>query len=162
MYKLSWFSQPAPLRNIIMAAAFIGAAPVAGWLLQRLIIRRLKRRATITQWGGDHIVVAAIRDLVIVWFVLAGVFGAIGVLPLKAGLEHNLVRLLTALLIASATILIARLVSDVIRLFSLRRSRTMRSSSIFVNLSRIIIGIIGLLFLLQNFGVSITPLLTAL
>jgi small-conductance mechanosensitive channel len=31
-----------------------------------------------------------------------------------------------------------------------------------VNLSRILIGLIGLLVLLQNFGVSITPLLTAL
>jgi small-conductance mechanosensitive channel len=162
MYKFSWFSQAAPMRHIIIAAAFLGGAPVIGWLLQRLIIRRLKRRATITQWGGDQIIVAAIRDLVMVWFLIAGVLGAIAVLPLKRGLEHNLMKTMTALLIASATILLARVVSDIIRLFAMRRSRTMRASSIFVNLSRIIIGIIGLLILLQSFGVSITPLLTAL
>jgi small-conductance mechanosensitive channel len=162
MFKLSWFSQPAPLRHIIMAAVFIGAAPICGWILQRLIIRRLKKRATITQWGGDHIVVAAIRDIVILWALIAGGFGALAVLPIKPGLEHTLTKLLSAGLIVSGTILLARLVSDVIRLFSLRRSRTMRSSSIFVNLARIIIGILGLLVLLQTLGVSITPLLTAL
>lgn len=161
MYKLPGFVEPVDLVEILIAASFLAGGLLVGWLIQRAVIRRLKRRATITTWGGDDIVIAAIHDVVIVWLGVGGAFGAISVLPLNPGLEDGLEKLLMATLVVSGTLVVARLAADVIRLYALRTERTMRSSSIFVNLARIIIAVIGFMVLLQTLGVSITPLLTA-
>jgi small-conductance mechanosensitive channel len=162
MYRFPGLSEPASFSEMIAAASFLVGGLVLGWAIQRLVIRRLRRRASITTWGGDDIVVGAIRDVVMVWLTIGGAFGAISVLPLSRGLDRGLGTFLVASIIVSATIVLGRVVSDVIKLYSLRSRQTMRSSSIFVNLARIVIAAIGALVLLQTLGVSITPLLTAL
>jgi small-conductance mechanosensitive channel len=162
MYMLPGFARAASLRELITAGAFVVCAPLLGWIVQHAVIRKLKRRMTITRWGGDDIVIGAVRDVIIVWLFIAGAFGAVAALPLRPRLHHDLTKLIEAALILSATFVLARVAAQTIRLLSLRRSRTMRSSSIFVNLARLIIGMLGLLVLLQSLGVSVTPLLTAL
>ncbi|HZD67412.1 MAG TPA: mechanosensitive ion channel family protein [Actinomycetes bacterium] len=154
--------EPLELPEILVATVLIVGGPILGWLLQRTIIAGLKRRATITAWGGDDIIIHAVHDVLVVWLAVAGVFAAASVLPLNARLEGGLERLLVALLIISATVVIARVAAGLIRLYSQRAEGVMRSTSIFVNIARFLILVIGILVLLQTYGVSIAPILTAL
>ncbi|HVL90155.1 MAG TPA: mechanosensitive ion channel family protein, partial [Actinomycetota bacterium] len=62
----------------------------------------------------------------------------------------------------SVTFVLARIVGDGLKLYAIRRSGVLPSSSIFINIARLIVFIVGFLVLLQTFGVSITPMLTAL
>lgn len=162
MYDLPGFAEPVDASQLLVAAAFLVGGPAVGWLVQRFAAARFRHRAAETTWGGDDIIVSAIHDTLIVWLAAAGAFAAAAVLPLDRRFEDGLWKLLIALLIVSGTVVLARMAASTIRLYSLRTEGTMRSSSIFVNLARILIAVIGFLILLQTFGVSITPVLTAL
>jgi small-conductance mechanosensitive channel len=162
MHRAPGFSEPLELAEILVATALLVSGPVLGWLLQRTIVVRLKRRASITTWGGDDIVIDAIHDVVIVWLTVGGVFAAASVLPLNARLEGGLERLLVAVLIISVTVVLARMAGGAIKLYSQRAGGVLRSTSIFVNVARFFIAVIGVLVLLQTYGISIAPILTAL
>lgn len=166
--------------RFIVSAAFLVGGPLLGWVIYRLIAPRLRKTATITSWGGDDIVVGAIHDIVIWWFAIAGAFAALqtirfqrtvreggeivspSVPGLRASIADGVEKFLVAILIASATWVVARVVSDMIKMYSLRTEGTTRSSSLFVIVARVVIYLLGLLILLQTFGVKITPLLGAL
>ena len=162
MLDLPGFSRPADLEEVIAAASLLGGGVAVGLLVRILVTGRLKRRSVPTAWGGNDIVIHAVHHVALVWPAVAGAFAAIAVLPLEPAFANGLRRTLATILILSATFVAARLAADVIRLFARRTDQSMRSSSIFVNLARIVIGLLGFLILLQSFGVSITPLLTAL
>ncbi|QIQ03946.1 mechanosensitive ion channel family protein [Streptomyces liangshanensis] len=142
-----------------------GAAVVVGLgagLLLRLALRWLGERATRTRWGGDDIIVGALR-LIAPWgaFALAASAGA-AALPLTPTVGHNVNQTLVALLILAATFAAARVIADLVQSVTLSRSAVAGSATIFVNITRVTVLAIGVLVLLQTLGISIAPLLTAL
>jgi small-conductance mechanosensitive channel len=162
MYRAPGFSGTLELAQILVALALLVGGPILGWLLQRTVVVRLERRATITTWDGDDIVIDAMHDVLIVWLTVGGVFGAASVLPLSTGLQGGLQRLLVAVLILSVTVVLARMAGGAIKRYSQRAAGVMRSTSILVNIARFLIFVIGVLVLLQTYGISIAPILTAL
>ena len=156
------WSRPVALHDVVLATSLFGGAVVLGFVLDRLIRRRTRRRGTLTSWGGDHIVLTALRTAVLVWFTAAGLAAASASLPLKLHLAHLVARLIVVLVVGATTLALARGAADSVKLYSLRTSGAVKSSSIFVTLTRIAVLALGLLVLLQALGLSITPLLTAL
>jgi small-conductance mechanosensitive channel len=148
--------------DAILPAAFFAGGIFLGIVLDLVIRRRLKRRGTITTWGGDQIVLAALRTAILVWFSSAGAAAAAASLPLKPRVSDAIGTFLVTAVILFTTLAIARLASDSVKLYSLRTGGAIRSSSIFVTLVRLGIFAVGLLVLLQTLGLSITPLLGAL
>lgn len=138
------------------------AGIVLGFIAYRLLCRHFRRSSTMTSWGGNTIIPAALSRALPLWFAIAGAWAAVTILPLRHGLEAAAGKVLLTLTIASITVAAARIASDVVRLFALRSGGAIQSSSIFVNLTRLAVGLLGLLVLLQSLGVSVTPLLTAL
>ena len=155
-------SRPVELHDAVQATAFLVGGLVLGILFDHLIRRRVRRRGTITSWGGDQVVLSALRTTTLVWFAAGGIAAAAASLPLKVHVGHTVGRVLVALVIGSTTLAIARGAADSVKLYALRTAGAMRSSSIFVTLTRVAIFALGLLVLLQALGLSITPLLTAL
>ena len=162
MHVLPGFTTPVSVTELLVGCGLFVGGIILGWLLQRAIVGRLRRHATITTWGGDDIVVNAIRDVVVIWFGVAGAFAGKAALPLQRTLDEGISTTLSAVLVISATLVLARMVGDIVKLYSMRSVRRMRSSSIFVNFARVLIFLMGALVLLQTLGVSIAPLLTAL
>jgi len=64
-------------------------------------------------------------------------------------------------IIISATVVLAKIIVGLIQLHS-KKNAALPSASLFINLTRIIIFVIGGLIILQSLGISIAPLLTAL
>lgn len=155
-------SRPLEVYDAVLASAFFAGGILIGLLFHLVIRRRLRRRGTITTWGGDQVVLAALRTAILVWFALGGAASAAAALPLKPGVARFVGKVLIVLLVGSTTIAAARAVADTVKLFALRTAGGARSSSIFVTLARLAVYAVGLLLLLQSLGVSITPLLTAL
>jgi small-conductance mechanosensitive channel len=155
-------ARPLEIHDAILASSFAASGIVVGVLLDLLIRRRLKRRGTITTWGGDHVVLAALRTTLLLWFSAGGLAVAAAALPLRGDTKHLVGKILVGMVVGATTLAISRAVTDSIRLYSLRTAGAVRSSSIFVTLARLAVFTLGLLILLQMMGVSITPLLTAL
>jgi small-conductance mechanosensitive channel len=150
------------LHDAVLPASFFVGGIVLGVLLDLIIRRRLKRRGTITTWGGDQIILAALRTAILVWFSAAGAAAAMSALPLRPRVSDAIGTFLVVVVVLFTTLAVARLASDSVKLYSLRTAGAVRSSSIFVTLVRLGIFAVGLLVLLQTLGVSITPLLGAL
>ncbi len=155
-------SRDIELHDAVLAGAFLVGGIVIGVVFDQIIRRRLRRRGSITTWGGDAIVLAALRMSILVWFSSAGAAASAAVLPLKAGPAHAIRTFLVTMVVLFTTMAVARAASDSVKLYSLRTAGAVQSSSIFVTLVRLGIFALGLLILLQTLGVSITPLLGAL
>jgi small-conductance mechanosensitive channel len=128
----------------------------------RWLFGLLRRRAQTTSWSGDELIFGLLRDLAVPLLTLAGLWVAVAELPLRPRWNSLAFGLLSAGLILVATLIVARLAAEGIRANMLRRTGGGSTATIFVNITRLAILLLGSLLLLDNLGVSIAPLITAL
>ncbi|MBI4258934.1 MAG: mechanosensitive ion channel family protein [Actinobacteria bacterium] len=149
-------------RHLILAGSLLGGGLVLALLLQLLVFRGLSRRAAGDRSRGSDIAVRALGDVAVATAVLVGAYGAVVSLPLRQAVSGGILRLLLAASILAGTVVLARLAGDLVRHQAVRRAGVAQSTSIFVNVTRFVVLVVGVLMLLQTFGVSIAPMLTAL
>ncbi|MFI1801211.1 mechanosensitive ion channel family protein [Streptomyces sp. NPDC020379] len=149
------------LHDVIVAGIAV-AAGLAAALALRVILRWLAVRAARTRWGGDDIIVDVLRTLAPWSAVAIGVAAAAAALPLTHRVGHNVNQVLTALVMLTATLTAARVISGLVQSVAQSRSGVAGSATIFVNITRIAVLALGFLVILQTLGISIAPLLTAL
>ncbi|MFJ4713673.1 mechanosensitive ion channel family protein [Streptomyces sp. NPDC088785] len=154
-------TRAADLHDLIVAGAALSGGLLAGLLL-RMLLRWLGVRAGRTRWGGDDVIVDALRTLVPWAAVAAGAAVAAEVLPLTARTGRTVNMVLTAFVIVAATLTAARVVTGLVRTVTQSRSAVAGSATIFVNITRVVVLAMGFLVVLQTLGISIAPLLTAL
>jgi small-conductance mechanosensitive channel len=128
----------------------------------RWVFGRLGHRAESTTWSGDEVIFGLLRDLAVPLLTIAGIWVAVAELPLRPRWNDLAFGVLSAALILVATLIVARLAAEGIRATMLRRTGGGSTASIFVNITRLAILLLGSLLLLDNLGVSIAPLITAL
>lgn len=147
--------------DLILAGIALVAGLVAAFLL-RMLMRWLGRHASRTKWGGDDVIVDALRT-VVPWSAIAGgAASAAAVLPLTRTVQHHVDQILSVLLIFVATMTAARVIAGLVRAVTQSRSGVAGSATIFVNITRVVVLAMGFLVMLQTLGISIAPLLTAL
>ncbi|MFF0217987.1 mechanosensitive ion channel family protein [Streptomyces vinaceus] len=145
----------------LVAGIALAAGALAGLLL-RALMRWLGRHAERTRWTGDDIIVDALRTLAPWAAVIAGAAVAASTLPLTGRVLGFVNQSLTAVLILIATISAARVVAGLVQSVAGARTGVAGSASIFVNITRIVVLVMGVLVALETVGVSIAPLVTAL
>ncbi|MEU3660484.1 mechanosensitive ion channel family protein [Streptomyces sp. NPDC032940] len=146
----------------LVPAGIALAAGLLGAFLLRMLLRWLGRHAERTRWGGDDVIVDALRTVVPWAAVAGGVAGAAAALPLTRTVQHNVNQVLTVLLIFVVTVSAARVIAGLVRTVTTSRSGVAGSATIFVNITRVLVLAIGFLVVLQTLGISIAPMLTAL
>ncbi|WP_030293567.1 mechanosensitive ion channel family protein [Streptomyces katrae] len=149
------------LHDWLVAGIAVAAGALAGLLL-RALVRWLGRHAERTRWSGDDIIVDALRTLAPWAAVIAGVAVAASTLPLHARILGFVNQSLTALIILIATLSAARVISGLVQSVAGARTGVAGSATIFVNITRIVVLVMGVLVALETMGVSIAPLVTAL
>jgi small-conductance mechanosensitive channel len=144
---------------VAIVAVMVG---VALGVALRWLFGRLRRRAQSTSWSGDELFLGLLGDLAVPLLTIAGLWVAVSELALRPRWHDLSVGVLTAALILVATLIVARLAAEGIRATMLRRTGGGSTATIFVNITRLAILLLGSLLLLDNLGVSIAPLITAL
>jgi len=156
------------LKNIvtndwIIAGIIVLAGIVLGVFFERFISRLLRKIAKLTKWEWDDIVIRSLRGISVLWFTIAGLYiASIVKISLEPDQRNAIRKIIVALLIFSLTIVFARLVSGFVRLLSRRTKGGLPATSLFANLASLLVLITGVVIILQNMGISITPLITAL
>lgn len=153
---LSW------LRELLIPAAVVAGALVLGIVFDRFILWELKRIASRTKWQADEILVDALRGAPVLWFLLAGLYGALEWVQLSPAIDSILKKTLLVGVILSVTWVAARATAGFVQLYSRKVGGALLSTSMFANLTRAIVVLVGLLIILQSLGISIAPLLTAM
>lgn len=151
---------PTLARGIAMGCIVAGTVVLAALL--RFGLGRLKRRAGATPGQVDDVVVRLLRGLVPASTVLIGLWLASLQLALAPNVRLAVDRVLVAVAVLVVTLVAAQVAAGGVRVFAAQRTGVAPATSIFANIIRAAVVAVGLLVMLETFGVSITPLLTAL
>lgn len=150
------------MNDALPTILFIAAGLIAGVIVEKIVIARLKSFARESRWEGRESIVAAFSGVVTLWCIMAGLYGAtftINLGPPLLNLSHNLI-LVTVIL--SVTVLSSRIAAGSVAIYAKRGEGAIQSISIFSNIIKLVIYLIGILVILNSLGISVAPILTAL
>ncbi len=148
--------------DILQLSIYILSGLIAGLLLYKIIMPLFARLAAKTTIKSDDLIIKTISKWVIPWCLALGLFLGLKRLELDNLFYYWLENGLMIFYILSATLIVAKVVSGMIKIKTAGTDAIIPSSSIISNIIIIIIYCIGLLIILQSQGISITPALTAL
>jgi small-conductance mechanosensitive channel len=146
----------------IIPAAYIMAGLVVGFIFKKIILTKLKHLSKKTKWKGDDIIIDSLSGMVMMWLLIAGIYGAILNIPISPTLLIYLKKILLIIVIFSATMVMAKMAGGLTSLYIQRDDIPLPSTTIFKNLMKLIVFLIGSIMILDALGISITPVLTAL
>ena len=150
------------LTQWILPPTLILGGLLLGWVVERFILAHLKRLAAHTRWSVDEFIIGALRGMPVLWFSLIGLNAATLNLPLSAENSRLIQKGLLVVGLLSATLVVARVAVSFVGLYARNMSGAFPATSIFTNLTRILVFLMGILIILESLEISITPALTAL
>lgn len=133
-----------------------------GALFRKVFTRFLERWFGQTETPLDDIIFTSVRRHIPLWFGLAGAAIAFRTLSFAPDLQRLLDRVALGIFVISASLAMASLLSQLLQTYASRFSLSLPATTLTENLLRLIVLAMGILLLLSNLEISITPLLTAL
>jgi len=153
---------PETERAWLQAGAVLLASFAIGYLFRALVVRRLGAIFRRTKTDLDDLVLSATKRYIPLWVVLGGVVMAARISPLGDRAVVITDRLCTAAFILTVTMAASRIGSGLLARYTTDAGAAVTTTSLTQNVARIGIFGCGILLILSNLGISITPLLTAL
>lgn len=148
--------------SLFIPVLVFSSTVIIGWIIKRVLFRAMHGWARKTETRWDDILVYAISGPFMIWMVILGLHLALQSSALPEKVTGLISRSLLVLLVISLMIIASRLAESFIRHYGGRMRGTLPVTSLTHNLLRLAVVAIGSLILLDLFGISITPLLTAL
>ncbi len=127
-----------------------------------LVLTQIGARARRGGTDSLQVLHRALRLPSLLWSAVLGVYAGTEVATLPARLTSRLELLLHALIIVSVTVTAANLVAALVTRFGERRTLAVGVTGLAQTAARLAILTVGGLILLDDLGVAITPILTAL
>jgi small-conductance mechanosensitive channel len=150
------------VRQLVLPLIFVAAGLVLGFIFEKVILWELRKIAARTKGEVDDILVGSLKGVAFLWFVLAGIYGAVRSIHVESEILTVIHKTLLIIVILSVTVVVARISVGAVTRYSRQVGGAMMSSTIFASLTKFVVFIIGALVILQSLGISITPVLTAL
>jgi small-conductance mechanosensitive channel len=148
-------------RLVIPLSIFLSTV-AAGWLVRRLLFRRIEAWATRTRSTFDDLLVQALRGPFLIWMLIVGLHLAAQASTLPPRTAAVISKILLVCWIISATVVASRLAALLVRQYGSGLTTALPVTSLTQNIASLAVASIGVLILLNSLGVSITPILTAL
>jgi len=145
----------------LVPATILGAALTAGIIADRLIRRYIDRHLAVEESTWKYVLIRSMQGVPIFFSFIIGLYWAIDAVEISPTLTKLLSYLLFTSNVFSITRVIARTVDGVVTMYFERSDKNLPKTTL---LNSILIGIIyamGLLVILQYYGISIAPILTA-
>ncbi len=152
----------ADLPGWALLVALTAAGIVVGWLCERLLARwaHWARRRTVSAWGD--VLPGSVHRLPMIWFAAAALYLGVSIAEYGEPLRGLVGSAVSVIVIVTFVIVAMRLATAGITGFA-RRSTGMETSTTLVqNVVRLLLLILGTALILQNLGINITTLVTAL
>ncbi len=160
----------AALRHIALTDPFALITPLAtfaitfgaGWLIRSLLRKALRTWTARTSSRTGLILQEALRGPSFLWVLILSVHLAVVGSDLPPRVLSPTTNILEGLWIVSITLLCMRLARDLVRFYGGQIPGALPVTTLTQNLAQIGVVILGLLVLLAQYRVAITPILTAL
>ena len=151
-----------PFMQYIVFGGIVLFTTIISLVIKKILLVRLEHLAKKTTVSADDIIIRALKGVVLLWGVLIGILIALQVVTIPENIRNTLWSITTVAILFSVTIFFANVLGEFVVSYTAKYSETLPSTSIFRNITRLVILIIGFLIILQRIGISISPLLTAL
>jgi small-conductance mechanosensitive channel len=146
----------------ILPLALISGGLLIGYIFDRILIHKLKSHAKRKKWRSGKIIAKGMNWMTLLWFSIAGLYGALINAPMELSFLPFIKKTLLIIVILTATIVLAKIAAGFVDSYAEKAKGILGASSIFKNLTVLVILLLGVLIILQSLGISITPVLTAL
>lgn len=141
---------------------YLVAGLLAGYFLEKVVLAEIRALTRKTKWEFDNMILNSLQGLITIAGIIIAFYFAYPYIPFLLR-YHNLVnKLIQAALILLATIASVRFAGELVYFYMRKQEGALPSTSIFVNLTKVIVFALGFLILLQTLGVAITPIITTL
>ncbi|MCW5920701.1 MAG: mechanosensitive ion channel family protein [Saprospiraceae bacterium] len=139
--------------DFLLSVGGIALGLLLGWMLDRYVVRK---------WFSDHYVFGALKGAGVFVGLWVGVRLVLRYHQLPESWQQTIAVTWQSVLILAVTIYLARLIGRFIGQKMSDMNGLLPTASLLQNVARVVVFVIGILVLLQTFGISITPVLTAL
>ena len=146
---------------LLIPALIVLAALTAGIIADRLIRRYIGHHLAVEESTWKYVLVRSMQGVPIFFSFIIGLYWAIDAVEISPTLTKLLSYLLFTSNVVSITRVLARTVDGVVTMYFERSDKNLPKTTL---LNNILIGVIyamGLLIILQYYGISIAPILTA-
>jgi len=133
-----------------------------GLIAKKIIFNRLSSWAQKTSTQLDDMVVQTIKGPFIVLCLMLSLYFALQFSRLPENIVHVMSKSIIVLGIISVVSALANLLCGIIKIYASRADSGLAVTSLTQNITRIFVFSIGALVILNNLGISITPLLATL
>jgi small-conductance mechanosensitive channel len=154
IYKMILSMNLMPL-IVVVVGTFLGI------LFKRYLFSKLKNLSDSSSWKGDDVVINAIDSVIVFWFFLGSLSLAFNDINFGDPYNGYASKIILSFLVMSMTVTASRVSLGFLDVWS-KDNSSLPSTGIFKGLINATIFSLGFLFILQSFGISITPLITAL
>jgi small-conductance mechanosensitive channel len=151
-----------PLEHFAVPLALVAAGVLAGVLVERIVLHWLGRPAEATKWPNDNVVVAALKGIPLFWGAVAGLYLATLAASPPPSVLVVLENVVAVLVLWSLVVVGARVASGLVTAYAGREGTFIPATSLIPTLVRLGIYVVGVLLVLNELDISVTPLLTAL
>jgi len=153
-----WFK----LSDLVTMLALAFGGLLLGIIFEKTFLANLLKISSRNRWKGNELIVKAFQGKTKWVFMIVVLYGGslnLTIDPRYLIIFHKFLQLFLILLMTS---LAAKIAMGLVDLYSQHEAGFLPSVSIFTNLARILVYILGILIALQALGISISPILTAL
>jgi small-conductance mechanosensitive channel len=150
--------------NQLTALTYFLAVLLTGLFIRFWIIRWAHTWARKTETKLDDVIISAVDKPILIWAVLGGFYAAhpyLGI-TLPAQLASILDRLVLAALILSISWSLANLAGGVFRYYGHRIGAAVQITSLSQLMAKLLVLVIGIIVVLAEFGVEVTPIVASL
>jgi small-conductance mechanosensitive channel len=148
--------------SLVQPLIVFAVVTAAGLLARVLFFRSLRAWAKRTPTNLDDIIIAAFSAPARLWVVILALDLAVKSASLSEHATDNVDKALLILWVLSLTLVASKLATSLFTHYSSSFSGAAPVTSLANNLIKLVVGSVGLLAILNAFGISITPILTAL
>ncbi|MFC2021687.1 mechanosensitive ion channel family protein [Chloroflexota bacterium] len=150
------------LFDIVLPLAIFLATLLTGYYLRKLFFNRLRLLRKRTRSRFIEIVINSIRGPSFIWFLMLAIYLSLEISKLPENIVGIAGKILLVLSIASITLVISNIAVTYIQ-FQAKRTKTVTPvTSLMENVTRIVIYILGILIIIYNLNIQLTPIFATL
>jgi small-conductance mechanosensitive channel len=150
------------MKELLLPLAWMLSGLAVGFIFEKIILKKLREAAQKTSWEGDEIIFDSLKGALLIFFSFLGLSLAVKSYLGKSIYTETIEKVITIGLIFLGTVVFSKISSGLAKMYSQRVSSGLLSNTIFANLAKILVFVIGILMILQYLNISIAPILTAL
>lgn len=148
--------------NAGIMIAIIAGTLILGYIIRGIFFSRLSKWSEKNNNNLSKIIISAVKGPIIIWFLMLGIYLALGISKLPENIIVVIGKILLSLGVLSITLVLVNLSAALIIKYSYKFEHVLPLTSLTHNISRIVIFGAGALIILDTLGIPISPILATL